>query len=711
MAGRVALRLRALGLCASLLGALAGSPIFAATLVEPQDPPAERDEAGLWFFYQDQVEVTRLLDFCSSALGLAIEYDDSVTGSVTVRSGKGIPREALWPMVNRLLATRGLASVQSPGERTVGIVALDQAARLARIEQGPLDEVSAGFVKVLRPMHRATPDSVIKALQTVLSVEGSLIEAVGTGQLLLAGLKPQIREALSILDALDSPTDPTVVESMAVRHLPPAALVTLLDRIRVAETALGPSPLQGTLLADPDSSSVILVAPEGAVPSWRERIRAFDVAESTYRLGYVPNRFELEETARLVGEVVPEAALIQDELTGTLLVTATRRGHDAVEALFERLEGSPTDARRTLRSFPVGHRDVKGVFELLEGMVEEGVVLGDIATLGEGQEALGSSEDAPTQTSNGPLTVAMDEPSNRIVAIGSPRLLDELGRLIESLDVSSPQVLVEVLVVTLTDDETQDLAVELQKIDESGGTLWRLASFFGGSSPDRFAGTIPPPGEGLSGLEGVVLDPGSYSGVLRALETLNDGRTLTVPKVLVGNNQPANLTSVLQSPYLTTNASNTVATTAFGGTLDAGTTVTLTPQITDGDRLLLEYAVSLSRFTGDSADPTLPPPRQENTLASVASLPDGHAVVVGGLEIEADTRASSQVPWLGSIPLVGWLFKSESQSLTRSHFFVFMRCSVLRHERFEDLKYLSVEDLETAQVETGWPEVRPRIMR
>ena len=77
-------------------------------------------------------------------------------------------------------------------------------------------------------------------------------------------------------------------------------------------------------------------------------------------------------------------------------------------------------------------------------------------------------------------------------------------------------------------------------------------------APSTAAGAIATPtGAGFSG---VVLDPGSFSVLLRALETQDKGRTVTLPKVLVENHGQAMLDSVLESPYLSTNASTTVAT-------------------------------------------------------------------------------------------------------------------------------------------------------
>jgi general secretion pathway protein D len=168
---------------------------------------------------------------------------------------------------------------------------------------------------------------------------------------------------------------------------------------------------------------------------------------------------------------------------------------------------------------------------------------------------------------------------------------------------------------------------------------------------------------------------------------------------------------VLQIPFSVINASDTVATTSFGGLLPAGTIVTIRPQIARGDHLLLEYSVQLSSFVGASPSPNLPPPRQENQVQSTVSIPDGYTVVVGGLELVTDDSAVRQVPLLGRLPLVGELFKSRSLSTSRTRFFAFIRAGVLRSESFEDLKHLSAASVQDAQVDDGWPVLEPRIIK
>ena len=71
----------------------------------------------------------------------------------------------------------------------------------------------------------------------------------------------------------------------------------------------------------------------------------------------------------------------------------------------------------------------------------------------------------------------------------------------------------------------------------------------------------------------------------------------------------------------------------------------------------------------------------------------------------------SRVPILGSIPILGALFSSQSKSRTKSHFYVFLRTTVLRSQSFEDLRYVSAGDLAAAKLDDGWPKVQPRVIR
>jgi general secretion pathway protein D len=459
-------------------------------------------------------------------------------------------------------------------------------------------------------------------------------------------------------------------------------------------------------------------------------IDQFDRAEPVTTINYSPRRFALAETAKLIEQVVhgsPGASdaepwrLITDSLTGTLVVTTTPARHQEIERLLERLESMAQSSKRPIRSYAIKNRSVEELQGLLQGLLDAGALKGPPPA------AAPATPDSPAQQgvtaplANAPLPtlksddlgdkviITIDRPTNRLIAMGESRVLEQLESLIAELDVRQPQVLVEAMVVTLTDSQTRSLGIEMQKRGVQGDIQYQLSSLFGLGSPDpAFGSLLPAAGTGFGG---VVLDPGNFSAVVRALETVNEGRSLAMPKMLVDNNQAASLDSVLQTPFSSTNASTTVATTSFGGTLDAGTQIQVTPQIASGGQLLLDYSISLSSFTGVPSDPSLPPPRQQNKLKSVATVPDGYTVVVGGLELTTDSNMRSSVPFLGDLPLIGFLFGTQSKSENRARFFVFLRCNVMRASGFGDLKYASQKDLADAAVDDGQPKLKPRIMR
>ncbi len=693
-----------------------------------QEPARERDIV----FFEREITLGELLFLCADEVGVKLDLDPSkLSMPVKPRPGVRYGPERAWGYAQQELAAAGFATVQPPGSTALRVVPIGEAASAARVERYDLSDARAGFVRVLAPLERRKAEDLVETVRLLLSKPGGAVNAVREGNaLLIADLRPHVEQVLAMLAVLDVPAGAPITEEIALEHVSPVAMGALIERVTNSRKAVGGEALKGAALAVPSARSMLVVAPATELSWWRTTIRAFDRPEPVTTLHYTPRRFGLEDTARLVEQVVRGEAieagsawkLVVDRLTGTLIVTASEADHARVQGLFERLESEAWAPREPLRTFAIKRRRVGEMLATLESLIDAGVLEsqgpGQPATT-EAQGATGAiapsavassaSRQGAGANSTRKITLAADEATSRILAFGEGSVLDQLGTLIESLDVRPPQVLVEATVVSLSDTQTRQLGVELQKIGTSGSTSARLGSLFGLGSPDPAAGVIAP--STLAGASAIVLDPGDFSAVVRALESVNQGRSLTTPKVLVDNNAKAALDSVLQTPYAATNASNTVATTSLGGTLDAGTRVSVKPQVADGGQILLEYTVSLSNFVGESPGDGLPPPRQENKLESVVTIPDGFTVVLGGLEIETQGDASERVPWLGEIPLLGVLFQDRSKTSTRSRFYVFLRCSVWRDELFEGLKYASARELGAAGVDDGTPVLRPRVMR
>jgi type II secretory pathway component GspD/PulD (secretin) len=331
---------------------------------------------------------------------------------------------------------------------------------------------------------------------------------------------------------------------------------------------------------------------------------------------------------------------------------------------------------------------------------------------------LGGSLPAPAQSASdaegtsvaasiaGRARVIADVNTNSVIVVGDLAVQTLYEGLIHKLDQRRPQVVIETTLVILDTSHNFTLGVEIAKTSGSDPQVLTFSSF-GLSTVDKTTGrlTISP----SIGFNGVVFSPHVADIIVQALEKTGRAKVLSAPKILVNDNATGRISSTVQQPYQSVNASTTVATTSFGGFVEAGTAIQVTPHISNDNHLQLEYSIELSSFQGQAAQ-NLPPPRAQNTVQSTVMLPDGDTIVTGGLSRQDVNHSIDQVPLLGDIPLLGGLFRSEVDSDAKSTLFVFIRPVVLRDDRFADLKDLSEQDRVKAGIPSDLPQSNPKLI-
>jgi general secretion pathway protein D len=244
--------------------------------------------------------------------------------------------------------------------------------------------------------------------------------------------------------------------------------------------------------------------------------------------------------------------------------------------------------------------------------------------------------------------------------------------------------------------------VELASADSHGDKLSLFFSSFGLSGVDLATGmrTLNPGG----GVNGVITGPDETPFLMRAIAAHGNSRIITTPKIVVSDRTTATIGSVEEAPFTSINASETVATTSFAGFESAGTTLTVTPQLAQGNHLSLDYSFTFSNFTG-SGSVGVPPPRTTNSFNGTVEVPDGHTVIVGGLVTENEADSVTEVPLLGRIPVVGALFQSSARARTKSRIYAFIKPTILRDDQFADLKMISAQERDRASVaDRDFPE-------
>jgi len=307
----------------------------------------------------------------------------------------------------------------------------------------------------------------------------------------------------------------------------------------------------------------------------------------------------------------------------------------------------------------------------------------------------------------GGARVSADVGTNSLIVVAPASIQPVYKKLIESLDSRRPQVMIEAKLIAVDTTDGFTIGIEAAGGDRDGAVRAFKFTSYGLSAVSPNGNLALTPGRGFNG---TIVDPEVADIVVRALANHSRSRVLAEPKILVNDNDTGTLTSVVSVPFSSVNASNTVSTTSLGGTQEAGTTITVTPQINEDDNLQLEFEIEFSSFSG-SGTATLPPARQIQTVTSVITIPDGQTVIVGGLKRIGARQEYAGIPWIEKIPIIRDLTGRTDESKESTSYFVFIRPLIVRDSRFQDLQYMSDRDAGLAGIPSQYPGSQPLLMR
>ena len=300
-----------------------------------------------------------------------------------------------------------------------------------------------------------------------------------------------------------------------------------------------------------------------------------------------------------------------------------------------------------------------------------------------------------------PPTVAYEPGSNTLVISADGETQAELAGLIRRLDVRRPQVLVEALIVEISDAAAKELGVQFAAVDTAGSTTPLISSNFTRSAPNILALTgaltgvdgVDPDVQAatlanLVGLGGGTIGFGGQSGnvlfsaIINAVETDDDSNVLSTPFVTTLDNEPASFLVGQEIPITTGEVLGTANVNPFRSfdRKNVGIQLDVLPQISEGDviRLAIKQEVSsvagvLTSVAGDFVTNT-------RNIETTVLANDREVIVLGGLLQDDEQINVEKVPVLGDIPVVGAAFRSKGKSRTKTNLMVFLRPTIIRNE-------------------------------
>ena len=284
-------------------------------------------------------------------------------------------------------------------------------------------------------------------------------------------------------------------------------------------------------------------------------------------------------------------------------------------------------------------------------------------------------------------TVSVDPRTNTLIVNDTAQKIDQIRKMIDLLDVSVKQVMIEARIVRATTDFSKDMGVKwgVATTDRIGNndiivggsdtTLWNIKT-----PDDDGKVTIERP-QNLNVDLGVANAAGKIAfGLinmsdfmldleLSALQADGYGEVISTPKVLTADKQQAKVASGQQIPYQTTETAGGIA-TATTSFKDALLSLDVTPSITPDGRVQMKLNITSDSPAG--AAPNGEVILNKNEIDTNVLVDNGETVVLGGI-FEQETRSlQTKVPFLGDLPAIGRLFRRDSKSDSKRELLIFV---------------------------------------
>lgn len=468
-----------------------------------------------------------------------------------------------------------------------------------------------------------------------------------------------------------------------------------MSAVEVAKMLKSVVDAQGQVIANSQSNTLVVVDYASNIPRLRQMVGSIDVDPSVTKTIQLAHT-SASEVASILTAL--NAGNAEDSSKTSFKAIASESGNALI------LRGDPAAVERaqrvtveldgrdrlqdTIRVIPLNNADAADVVPILQ----------QVALAIDKRRGL---EDAADST-----TIAHHDSTNSLVISAAPETLLSLERVIGDLDRRRAQVLVEAIIVEMSDDTARQLGLQFLLSGTGNSSVPFATTNFSASAPNllTLAGAISSDtpfttgdsevGDSLTtaalnsllGLTGMTVGVGGQDGdtlfgaVLTAVEADTNSRILSKPfnmtldngtsSLLVGQNVPITTGQVLGDDN--SNAFTTV------DRQDVGVSLTVTPRISNDSTIRMQIEQEVSNVAGAITAGVTDIVLNTRKISTSVIADDGEIIVLGGLIEQTEAASNEKVPVLGDIPVAGRLFRTEGRTLGRTNLMVFIRPTVIR---------------------------------
>jgi type IV pilus assembly protein PilQ len=268
--------------------------------------------------------------------------------------------------------------------------------------------------------------------------------------------------------------------------------------------------------------------------------------------------------------------------------------------------------------------------------------------------------------------ISVDQRNNQLIVTDTAAKIEQIKEIVARIDTVTPQVIIEAKVVEVTEEFSMELGIDWTlvwgPINQAFGTAGNLTNNVSMNFPSEASSTVGFSFEKLTGTP-FVLD-----ATLNAVEANKQGRIITAPKIVTLDNKKAKIKQGVEWPYLERDSSGN-ATVKFK---NIDLLLEVTPTVTPDDRILMKIFITKN----DIGTITLGVPSLNTNEAQTELLVnDGDTIVIGGIIKKNEQDSVNGWPGLKDVPILGWLFKSASESDTSNELLIFITPRIVQLEQ------------------------------
>lgn len=470
-----------------------------------------------------------------------------------------------------------------------------------------------------------------------------------------------------------------------------------------------------------------LVSREGSITASRNSIVVADFADNIARVRQVLSRIDVDSGAtRVVGldnagarEIAAALAALVPQGVSVVPVDSSNslllRGDAATIARLIEI-AHELDARAAtgseVRVVFLEHADAAQLLPVLQQLLGQAAVSAAPAS-GEAPAAAAAVAAASVSPAFRNAVVTRFEGANSIVISAPQDVQRMLGEVIRQLDTRREQVLVEAIIVEISDAAARRLGVQLLLSGLEGSNIPFAVTNYSNAAPN--IGTIGAaiaadriaPGSDLAdelrdaavqsvagasgGVAGLAVRTGNaiFGAIVNAVRQDSDSNILSTPSIMTLDNQEARILVGQEIPITTGEALSPNFDNAFRTVQrqNVGITLEVRPQINAGGAIKLDLRQEVSSIAGPVSNRFQDLILNKREIETTITVDDGEIVGIGGLLDDNDRRTIERIPLLGDIPVVGNLFRSRTRSRARTNLMVFIRPTILRSA--EDARAMS----------------------